>query len=536
MKVISLTALVFLSFTVLAKPGVDYKEVQNAIDEQNADWTADETWISELPLEDSRKFFGAEDAPIGKLNEGTNSKSLENSTPEELDWRNYKNENWLTPIKNQANCGSCVAFASIATAEAMFTISSGNTAYKPILSTQNLFSCGGGLCDKGWTTIAGAKRLKDVGVVDQACVPYVSGSTGKDEACTTTCPDAKKRIKKISDYKLVGSVTKTYSSANKQWNYSVASTIREIKAALKKGPLLTSMTVYADLMAYKSGIYKHVTGEKQGGHAVSIVGFSDSGRYWIMRNSWGETWGEKGYAKISWDDESGLGKTSFSMAVVPEKEFLNINAPVSKKFYAQMMPYKIATSSMLKKDITLILRNEAGQVYDTFKCESFSGIYCQGNIDTTVYPDGKYELTAELSKNTGNYMQNSTSINAVPVYFFVSNNEPQAVVNFNLTPYNTDFTQPVKGYVEMDLNMDFQTLPFESLKLLVVDLEGKEVYSKEYEEVYKKMRVGFRSTNIPNGKYKLRIAGKFPYDNKIKIRRSRFHEITIKNDIRPTTK
>ena len=62
------------------------------------------------------------------------------------------------------------------------------------------------------------------------------------------------------------------------------------------------MTVYKDFTHYKSGIYKHVDGNKLGGHAVTIVGYNDAEKYWLVRNSWGTHWGENGYFKIAYGE------------------------------------------------------------------------------------------------------------------------------------------------------------------------------------------------------------------------------------------
>jgi C1A family cysteine protease len=68
----------------------------------------------------------------------------------------------------------------------------------------------------------------------------------------------------------------------------------------KHGPLAACFTVYADFGSYKSGVYRHVRGEVRGGHCISVVGYSDTGRYWICKNSWGTNWGEGGYFKIAY--------------------------------------------------------------------------------------------------------------------------------------------------------------------------------------------------------------------------------------------
>ncbi|MFA6584809.1 MAG: C1 family peptidase, partial [Elusimicrobiaceae bacterium] len=57
---------------------------------------------------------------------------------------------------------------------------------------------------------------------------------------------------------------------------------------------------------YKSGVYSYTSGKKLGGHAILLVGYSDSGQFFIVKNSWGEDWGEKGYFKIAYSQMTNL--------------------------------------------------------------------------------------------------------------------------------------------------------------------------------------------------------------------------------------
>ena len=65
-------------------------------------------------------------------------------------------------------------------------------------------------------------------------------------------------------------------------------------------PVSAAFTVYADFPTYKSGVYKHTTGQALGGHAVEIIGYgTENGEdYWLVKNSWNEQWGDAGTFKI----------------------------------------------------------------------------------------------------------------------------------------------------------------------------------------------------------------------------------------------
>jgi plastocyanin len=68
------------------------------------------------------------------------------------------------------------------------------------------------------------------------------------------------------------------------------------------GPLEACFTVYDDFNSYTSGIYTHVTGNRAGGHCVCCVGYNDTDKYWICKNSWGPGFGESGYFRIAYGE------------------------------------------------------------------------------------------------------------------------------------------------------------------------------------------------------------------------------------------
>jgi len=66
------------------------------------------------------------------------------------------------------------------------------------------------------------------------------------------------------------------------------------------GPIVACFDVYEDFYHYTSGVYHHVSGDMLGGHAVKVVGWGTENNtpYWLVANSWNQTWGMQGYFKI----------------------------------------------------------------------------------------------------------------------------------------------------------------------------------------------------------------------------------------------
>jgi hypothetical protein len=82
-----------------------------------------------------------------------------------------------------------------------------------------------------------------------------------------------------------------------------------ITAALQTAPASGSLMIYEDFMRYNGGVYHHVSGAQQGGHAIEIVGYGGTGAssYWLVKNSWGPRWGTNGFFKI----RSGTNECNF---------------------------------------------------------------------------------------------------------------------------------------------------------------------------------------------------------------------------------
>ena len=199
-------------------------------------------------------------------------------------------ESWpscVHPIRDQQSCGSCWAFAASEVLSDRFCIAS-NGDVDVVMSPQDLVSCdkndlgcNGGYLDRSWS------YLVNTGIVSDECYPYTSGSgsTGTCNVSTGKCANGTSQFKK---YK--ASAFKTYSS------------VEEIKTDLMtNGPIETGFLVYQDFMSYKGGVYKKSSNTLLGGHAVKVVGWGNENGtdYWIVANSWGPNWGEKGHFRMA---------------------------------------------------------------------------------------------------------------------------------------------------------------------------------------------------------------------------------------------
>ncbi|XP_064632562.1 dipeptidyl peptidase 1-like isoform X2 [Lineus longissimus] len=208
--------------------------------------------------------------------------------PESFDWRDMNGQDFVSPVRNQASCGSCYAFASLAMNECRLRVMTNNTV-QVTFSTQDIVECSpySQGCAGGFPYLIGGKYAEDFGLVEEKCNPY----TGKDGACST---DKKCKRHYSTNYRYVGGY---YGACNE-------AVMR--RALVNDGPIAVSFQVYHDFMAYKSGIYRH-TGLNDRfnpweitNHVVVVVGYGteDGTNYWTVKNSWGPSWGEDGFFKI----------------------------------------------------------------------------------------------------------------------------------------------------------------------------------------------------------------------------------------------
>jgi len=214
----------------------------------------------------------------------------ETVTADAVDWTT---KGAVTPVKNQAQCGSCWAFSTTGSVEGAFQIA-GNPLTS--LSEQELVSCdnaahggsdqgcNGGLMDNAF------KWISKNGLCTESDYPYTSGH-GQTGTCQTTC----QKVVTVTGYTDVPGES-------------------GMLAAISKGPV--SVAIEADKSAfqlYKGGVLDNAACGKKLDHGVLAVGFgTDSGKdYYKVKNSWGATWGESGYIRmVQGKDQCGIADSA----------------------------------------------------------------------------------------------------------------------------------------------------------------------------------------------------------------------------------
>lgn len=279
--------------------------------ESNVGWEAGDTSVSMLPPEQQVLRLGYSPGPGEETLEQRIAVSTANLAvataaavgyPASYDWRNVAGKNFITPVRNQGGCGSCVAFGSTATVEGTFRAQRGNPDLAVDLSEAQLFYCvaksQGRNCANGWWVGPALDAYKN-GIADEACFPYTAG----DQNCNL-CSDSANRLTKITGWHAI-----TNPADMKTWLST-------------KGPLATCFTVYNDFFSYTSGVYKHVTGAEAGGHCVCCVGYDDAQGCWICKNSWGTGWGQTGFFLIAYGD-CGIDSTMWAVEGIEETVWMN---------------------------------------------------------------------------------------------------------------------------------------------------------------------------------------------------------------------
>lgn len=204
--------------------------------------------------------------------------------PASFDWRE---RGVVSEVKNQGHCGSCWTFSTTGALEAHTAIYHGIWR-APRLSEQQLIACASEFdnhgCSGGLPSHAFEYIKYAGGLSREFAYPY----EGKDDVCKYSAE---------TNSSSVGATTV------RSFNITEGDEQSIIHYLVTKGPVSVAFQVVSDFRLYHSGVYTSTEckkGPKDVNHAVLIVGYGEEKGipYWLIKNSWGTSWGEEGYFKM----------------------------------------------------------------------------------------------------------------------------------------------------------------------------------------------------------------------------------------------
>ena len=234
-------------------------------------------------------------------------------SPASVDW---VTAGAVTGVKNQGQCGSCWAFSATGALEgAAFIV----TRELVSLSEQELLDCGQGSCDGGWMADAFVFAKSHILTTEDQYRYTASKGTCKDTSW-------KRGL-------MVGCVS---------GYVTVPQTEADLQGAVSQQPVSVGIAADGEFQSYKSGVFSGFCGTLAD-HGVLVVGYGeDEMQYWLVKNSWGMSWGENGYVRLQRGGDACaiLSDASYpliakSCVLVPESIFLEIVR--SKEFWAAMV-------------------------------------------------------------------------------------------------------------------------------------------------------------------------------------------------------
>jgi len=225
----------------------------------------------------------------------TNSKSI----PTSFDWRSYNGHSYIGAVRNQGGCGSCYAFGASAAAEGTYNFATnsydGNCAdfsesyIAWCLSTVSPYSSHFSGCNGADYEYYELQALVDIGTIDESYFPYT-------DANNQSCPSSTESAPKIKF---------------EAWYRVPCADNDAIKTAIiTYGVVDAAVYVTTSFQNYTGGVFSdsyttcntNPCYNATTNHAIALVGWGTDpveGDYWILRNSWGSSWGESGYMRLS---------------------------------------------------------------------------------------------------------------------------------------------------------------------------------------------------------------------------------------------
>jgi len=215
------------------------------------------------------------------------------SLPDSIDWRSA---GYVTPVKNQGQCGSCWAFSAVVTMEGAHFNKTGDLVS---LSEQQLVDCVGKDhgCNGGLPFDAIRYVIHSHGIDTEESYPY----SAKQGECHFNKSDIGATVRHVV----------RLPSGDEDALQNAVATIGPISVGIDASQ--------PSFQLYKHGVYKaHHCSSTQLDHGVAVVGYgTENGHdYYLVKNSWGASWGEEGYIKMPRNQHNRCGIASMAVYAV----------------------------------------------------------------------------------------------------------------------------------------------------------------------------------------------------------------------------
>jgi len=257
---------------------------------KNKTYTVAMNQFADLPLEEFKKKFTGLNLD---LNRTRNEKRFQSyDVPSSVNW---VEKGAVTPVKNQGQCGSCWSFSATGSLEGLNYLKNGNLLS---FSEQQLVDCSGAYgnhgCNGGLMDNA-FRYVESHGITLESLYPY--------QAQQGSCQSNIKSYFRITGYTDVPQQQPD-----------------QMQAAVAQQPVSVAIDAACTaFQLYHSGVFNDSCGTSLD-HGVLTVGYgSESGEdFWLVKNSWGASWGENGYIKLARSNEQGPGSCGIlNMASYP---------------------------------------------------------------------------------------------------------------------------------------------------------------------------------------------------------------------------
>jgi C1A family cysteine protease len=398
--------------------------IQQKIERNGYQFTVGHNWVFDMTREQKQAFFSRRPTLTPRVYSvaddiGPLADELGKTLPAAFDWRNIDGHTYIGPVRNQGNCGSCYSFGASAAAEGVYNFANGLTDAACADFSESFiiwclsrispygdhfFGCGG--ADYDYMEL---EALVQEGTINESYFPY----TVSDPVTCTHYGDP--RIKFA------------------EWHRIPCSDIAAIKTAIMTyGVVDVAVNASSAFSAYSSGIYDDSNTACSSSpcdytptnHAVALVGWDDADGVWILRNSWGSSWGENGYMRIKYTAARVACEATYLVyRVVPG---ITVTSPSSSS------SWEVGTSQN-------IAWNVSGSLDANVKIELYRGGAKALDIATSTANDGGYGWTIPTSLTAASdYSVRVTTADA-------AYSDDSGLFTITVTPPSITVTAPAVG-------------------------------------------------------------------------------------------